>query len=420
MINMLDINHELPQVMWIDLNSAFATIEQQAHPSLRHRPVGITNRISPECCIITASYEAKARGVKTGCRRSEALRLCPDLILLESDPPKYNAVYNKLFSIMRNYSDDCGMKSIDEGYINLHHTEYNTLDKLTNLGYEIKRRVKEEIGDYTTINVGIGCNRFLAKQAAGLHKPDGMDIIYHGNLLDVYSSLQLKDLTGIAKAYDLRLRQAGITTPLEFLNTSELTLRKKVFRGVNGTYWYRRLRGYEVDDYKPNLSVIGRQWVVDQNGDDDEYLSACLHYLVESVGLKLRFRDVAARGVCVWLRTQSGDRYHKKQLAIAPFTSNQAIWQIASNLFNQRPPGRIQCIGVYLYNFSQPNHNQLSIVSEISRDNRLTDAIDKINHRYGTATIHSAHSTAGAAKIKQKVPFGSTNYLELLIDWRNH
>ena len=416
MINMLDINHELPQVMWIDLNSAFATTEQQAHPSLRHRPVGITNRISPECCIITASYEAKARGVKTGTRRSEAIRLCPDLILLESDPPKYNAVYNKLFSIMRNYSDDCGMKSIDEGYINLHHTEYNTLDKLTNLGYEIKRRVKEEIGDYMTINVGIGCNRFLAKQAAGLHKPDGMDIIYHDNLLDVYGSLQLEDLTGIAKAYGLRLRQAGITTPLEFLNASELTLRKKVFRGVNGTYWYRRLRGYEVDDYKTNLSVIGRQWVVDQNGDNDEYLSACLHYLVESVGLKLRFRDVAARGICVWLRTQNGDLYHKKQLAIAPFTSNQAIWQMASDLFNQRPPGRVQCMGVYLYNFSQPNHNQLSIVNEISRDNRLTDAIDKINHRYGTATIHSAHSTAGAARIKQKVPFGSTNYLELLID----
>ena len=416
MINMLDINHELPQVMWIDLNSAFATTEQQAHPSLRHRPVGITNRISPECCIITASYEAKARGVKTGTRRSEALRLCPDLILLESDPPKYNAVYNKLFNIMRDYSDNCGMKSIDEGYIDLHHTKYDSLDKLTSLGYTIKRRVKEEVGDYMTINVGIGCNRFLAKQAAGLHKPDGMDIIYHGNLLDVYDSLQLEDLTGIAKAYGLRLRQAGITTPLEFLNTSELTLRKKVFRGVNGTYWYRRLRGYEVDDYKTNLSVIGRQWVVDQNGDDDEYLSACLHYLVESVGLKLRFRDVAARGVCVWLRTQSGDCYHKKQLSITPFTSNQAIWQIACNLFNQRPPGRAQCMGVYLYNFSQPNHNQLSIVSEISRDNRLTDAIDKINHRYGTATIHSAHSTAGAAKIKQKVPFGSTNYLELLID----
>lgn len=416
MINMLDINHELPQVMWIDLNSAFATIEQQAHPSLRHRPVGITNRISPECCIITASYEAKARGVKTGTRRSEAIRICPDLVLLESDPPKYNAVYNKLFGIMRDYSDDCDMKSIDEGYINLHHTKYDTLDKLTDLGYEIKRRVKEEIGDYMTINVGIGCNRFLAKQAAGLHKPDGMDIIYHGNLLDIYGSLQLEDLTGIAKAHGLRLRQAGITTPLEFLNASELTLRKKIFHGVNGTYWYRRLRGYEVDDYKANLSVIGRQWVVDQNGDDDEYLSACLHYLVESVGLKLRFRGVAARGVCVWLRTQSGDYHHKKQLAIAPFTSNQAIWQIASGLFNQRPPGRVQCMGVYLYNFSQPNHNQLSIVSEISRDNRLTDAIDKINHRYGTATIHSAHSTIGADRIKQKVPFGSTNYLELLID----
>ena len=412
----LGINPALPQIMWIDLNSAFATTEQQAHPHLRHRPVGITNRISPECCIITASYEAKRLGVRTGTRRSEALRLCPNLILLESDPPKYNAVYHKLFNIMRSYSDDCGMKSIDEGYINLQHTSYNTVDRLTNLGREIKQRVKDEIGDYMTINVGLGSNRFLAKLAAGLHKPDGMDIITVDNLTDIYSQLALEDLTGIAKHLGRRLRRAGINTPLQFLAADESFLRQEVFHSINGTYWYQRLRGYEVDNYRTNLSVIGRQWVVDGHGDDDDYLASCLHYLVENVGLKLRFRRVAARGVCVWLHMQSGERYHRKYLAESPFTDNQSIWTIAAPLLASRPAGRVRVMGIYLYNFADSNDKQLSLVKDIGRRHGLTRAIDEINHTYGTATIHSAHSTIGANRIRQKVPFGSTNYLDLLID----
>lgn len=408
------LNPALPQIMWIDLNSAFATIEQQAHPHLRHRPVGITNRISPQCCIITASYEARGMGVCTGTRRQEALCLCPELVLLESDPPKYNAVYNKLFGIMRDYSDRCGMKSIDEGYIDLHHTRYDSIDKLRELGYEIKRRVKAEIGDYMTINVGLGPNRFLAKLAAGLRKPDGMDIVWYDNLASIYSQLQLEDLTGIAEHLGRRLRQNGITTPLEFLEASEERLRKQVFHSINGTYWHRRLRGYEVDSYATNLSVIGRQWMIDQDGDDDEYLASCLHFLCENVGLKLRFRDVAARGVCVWLHYNRGDHWHAKRLVTVPFADNATLWQIAEQLFTNRPPGRLTCLGVYVYNFSQPNRRQLALFDSFNRRASLTDAIDQINRRYGNYTLHSAHAHAGAGHIKQKVPFGSTDYLDLL------
>lgn len=410
------INPAPPQIMWVDLNSAFATTEQQAHPSLRHRPVGITNRISPNCCIITASYEAKARGVHTGMRRTEAERICPDLILIESDPPKYNHVYHQLFDIMRSYSDDCGMKSIDEGYINLTHTSYNSVDKLVALGHEIKQRVRNEVGDYMTINVGLGSNRFLAKLAAGLHKPNGLDVLTSQNLVDTYRQLQLEDLTGIAKHFGQRLRRAGINTPLQFLQADESFLRKHVFHSINGTYWYQRLRGYEVDDHSTNLSVIGRQWAVDGQGDDDEYLAACLHYLVENVGLKLRFRQVSARGVCVWLRFSSGERYHRKFLSPSPLFSDHALWSIAEQLFRNRPAGRIYCMGVYVYNFSQPNQQQIPLVNDIGRARRLTEAIDQINHTYGTAAIHSAHSSPGANHIRQKVPFGSTNYLDLLID----
>lgn len=409
------LNGELPQIMWIDLNSAFATIEQQAHPSLRHRPVGIVNRMSPNACIITASYEARRYGIKVT-RRKEALRLCPNLIILESDPPKYNAVYQKLKTIMASYSPVCGMKSIDEGYIDLHGTAYDSVEKLRALGYEIKARVKEEIGDYITINVGIGANRFLAKQAAGLHKPDGMDIITPDNILEVYSGLELEDLTGIAGQLGRRLRRAGINTPLDFLAADERTLRQDVFHSVSGTYWYQRLRGYEVDDYATHTSIIGRQWAVDQNGDDDECLLGCLNYLAECVGVKLRFRELAARGVGLWLSYNSGESYRRKKLYEAAFTDNRPIWLAAKELFARRPPGRVTWLGLYVYNFSQPNQRQTSLLDEVNRATKLTEAVDTINRRYGTAAIHSARASVGAERIKQKVPFGSTAYFDLLLD----
>ena len=412
----LQINPALPQIMWLDLNSAFATTEQQAHPSLRHRPVGVTNRISPNCCIITASYEAKAQGVHTGMRRTEALRRCPGLILVESHPAKYSTVYRRLFRIMHSYSPDCDMKSIDEGYIDLRLTSYDTPAKLIRLGQELKDRVKREIGEYLTINVGLGSNRFLAKLAAGLHKPDGLDMITADNLVQVYSQLQLEDLTGIAERLGHRLRRAGINTPVQFLGANEVTLRRQVFHGITGTYWYQRLRGYEVDDQPTKLSMIGRQWVVDHGGNDEDYLSSCLHCLAENVGLKLRYRQIKARGVCVWLRLQAGGHYQRKVLSSSPFDSDQAIWQPAEPLFRARPAGRICQLGIYVYHFQSTSQDQLSLLSQTTRSTSLVKAIDQINQTYGLATIHSAHSSLGIKYVRQKVPFGSTKYFDLLID----
>src|SRR6195952_27829 len=90
------LNKEKPLIMHIDLNSAFASAEQQAWPHLRGRPMGVTNRVSKECCVIAASYEAKALGIKVGMRRSEAMELCPEFIMLETDPSKYTHMYSNL------------------------------------------------------------------------------------------------------------------------------------------------------------------------------------------------------------------------------------------------------------------------------------------------------------------------------------
>ena len=174
--------------MHIDLNSAFATTEQQAQPSLRGRPIGVTNCISPHCCMIAALYEAKALGIRVGMRLDEAKAICPDFIMLETDPAKYHYVYQKLAAIMKDYSPDITMKSIDEGIIDFHGTLGTIHTRpLVDMGRDIKQRMRDEVGKWMRVNIGIGTNRFLAKQAAGLHKPDGLDVIDHTNLIGNYS-----------------------------------------------------------------------------------------------------------------------------------------------------------------------------------------------------------------------------------------
>src|ERR1700744_5893541 len=108
---MHEFNHERPLIMHIDLNSAFATAEQQARPLLRGRPVVIVNRRTDTTAIVTASYEAKAMGVKVGMKLRDAKILCPEVIGLESDPAKYRYIYHRLLDIMNDYSAHVTMKS---------------------------------------------------------------------------------------------------------------------------------------------------------------------------------------------------------------------------------------------------------------------------------------------------------------------
>lgn len=412
-----DLNREKPMIMFIDLNSAFATTEQQAHPSLRGKPMGVTNRVSRECCVIAASYEAKALGIKVGMRLSEARAICKDFIILETDAPKYHQVYQKLVRIMKDYSPKTWMKSIDEGVIDFHGMEPVLQGRsLVEIGYEIKQRVCDEIGDWMKINIGIGPNIFLAKQAAGWHKPDGLDVIDHRNLKNFYAERTLLDLTGIAKRNQARLNACGIMNPLQFLAADENTLKKRVFNGITGTYWYRRLRGYEIDDFDSKLGMVGRQWVLRQPTGKEELLNSYLNFLCETTGVKLRYKNVEARGVCVWLRFRNGESWQGKRMYKSSFFTNQEIYRRALEQFNQRPLGSdVQTMGIYCYGLEPSKASQLSILEDLSKVGDLTKAIDEINDFYGAFTVHSANTIEGKKVIKQKIPFGGTEYFELLL-----
>lgn len=404
-------NTSRPLIMHIDLNSCFATVEQQARPMLRGRPVAIVNRRTEHTMIVTASYEAKARGVKLGMRLRDAKKLCPELVGIESDPVKYRYVYHKMMAIMGDYSPYVRMKSIDEGVIDFSQAPESVRNRdLVEVGHEIKQRLKDEIGCWMRCNVGISTNRFLAKTAASLHKPDGLDVLTSHNIREVFAGLELTDLTGIAWANERRLNAVGIYTPIDMLDASAEKLHI-AFKSICGEQWHQRLRGWEVDDIDHDLKSCGRQYVLDSPKLTQAEKVARLHSLVEGVGAKLRHNNKAARGVKLYARTYSRRRWQAHYLAPLPFYSDAAIWAIAKKLFVGAPED-ISMLAVTCYHLHDDATSQLSLFGdELARERHITWAIDEINARWGERTIHSGSTTGMKGIVKTKIPFGSTRYM---------
>ena len=262
-------------------------------------------------------------------------------------------------------------------------------------------------------NIGIGTNRFLAKTAASLHKPNGLDIITPQNLHSIFKNLKLTDLTGIANKNQARLNAVNIFTPLDFLNTNEEILRLVVFKSIEGTKWHQRLRGFEVDDVTSEISRVGRQYVLESFSLNQYQILQRLHHLCESVGWRMRSQGKMARGVYIYVKTNNSYNpvWHNSKLLATPFCSNQAIFAIAKELFSSAPQN-IKEIGIHCYKLSNNRGNQLVLFSdELLQEEALSLATDRINHRYGERTIVSADTIRSGVYTSQKIPFGSTRYL---------
>lgn len=181
--------------MHIDLNSCFATIEQQANPLLRGKPLVVAAYNTPNGCVLSPSIEAKQYGIKVGSTVREARLLCRYVIVRTTDPPKYRDVHLKFRKIFNDYSPNVVPKSIDEAIIDFSGVPVKK--SLITIGKEIKRRMGKEIGEWISCSIGIATNRFLAKMGASIKKPDGLEVITHENVKAMYNRLKLTDLYGI-------------------------------------------------------------------------------------------------------------------------------------------------------------------------------------------------------------------------------
>ncbi len=279
--------------MFLDMNCYFASCEQQRHPELRGKPVGVLTYDSPNAAVIAASKEAKKFGIKSGMRLQECLQLCPQMITTTTHPAWYRQIHVDVMNILRSYCDDVIPKSIDEAVCNFHSYKYVYKD-LSCIALKIKADIRAKY-DYLTCSIGIAPNSFLAKLGTGRQKVDGLVVITEDNLDEHLAKMKLQDLTGIASGNERRLRMIGINTPLEMRHSSAALLRK-AFGGVVGDYWHRRLNFGEVDMYNKveNRTMSATRTMSRQQSSDRQQLES----MVISLCTRLEQRMVKAGLFC--------------------------------------------------------------------------------------------------------------------------
>ncbi len=402
----LDFNSSPSTVMHIDLNSCFATIEQQANPLLRDKPVAVAAYDTPNGCIVAPSVQAKKLGIKVGMQVKEGRLLCPDLIVLTPDPDKYRSVHTALKKILSVYTPVVVPKSIDEFVLDFAGTPALKRGLLT-IGLEIKDRIKKEVGDYLTVSVGLGPNRFLAKTASNLHKPDGLDEIDKDNFLKIYESLTLTDLTGIARQNATRLNMAGIYTVLDFYHADLRTLRS-AFRSIFDYYWFVRLRGWEVDDVDWGVKSYGHSYSLPKFLVKPEELAPILSKLVEKVGFRMRSSNHQAKGIHLGLLFKDHEYWHQGISLDQSVSLSQDIYRIAYRLLSHSPYRLpVRNLAVSCFNLSERNNLQLGLFEDSLKKESLVRAIDDINDRWGNFVITPAIMANTENAVQDRISFGN-------------
>jgi len=407
------INHEKPRIMHIDLNSCFATIEQQANPFFRGKPIVVAAYDTPNAFILAPSIEAKRIGIKMGMKVRDAQFLYKGLIVRAPDPPKYRDVHLKFKKIFQDYSPEVIPRSIDEAIIDFRPVE-NLHPDLIKVAKEIKKRMRDEIGEWISCSVGIGTNMFLAKLGATIQKPDGLTFIDYKNVIDIYKQAQLLDLNGINVRYQARLNIHGIHTPYDFFKASQEMLHKNVFRSIIGARWYEKLRGYEADQREFPTKSIGHQYALHKPTKDPKELSGLLMKLCEKMGRRLRHKGYVAKGIHLALRYRDHAYWHHAQINNQDLYTTVDLYRHAQFILNLQPEKKlVGLMSVSCYQLKKTDDMQLSLFeNDREKARHVSDAADTINDKFGEFTIIPGTMMEMDNVILDRIAFGGVRELE--------
>jgi len=250
----------------------------------------------------------------------------------------------------------------------------------------------------------------LAKLAASLHKPDGLDLINYKNLLEIYSSIKLTDLNGIGTHFEFRLNQNRIMNPLNFFQAPEHFLRKSVFKGIVGHYWYLRLRGWEIDDYQSERKSFGQEYSLKEKTADPEKLKKIIMKLCEKMGRRLRLADQLASGIHLGILYRDYSHWHKGKKINKLINSTKNLFQEIMILFSLQPKiNTVSKISVSCFSLIENNNRQLTLLDlGEEKNNQISDALDKINDRFGEFTITPGIMVGMKDTVVDRIAFGKT------------
>jgi DNA polymerase-4 len=403
--------------LFLDLNSYFASVEQQDRPALRGKPIAITPLQSDSTCAIAASYEAKKFEIKTGTKIYEARRLCPELICVPARHDIYVEYHHKILAEVIKHTPINKVWSIDELSSKLPPNK-QTKEASSSVAGRIKDGLREHVGPFIRCSIGIAPNSFLAKVATDMMKPDGLVILDGNNMEDRLFALRLTDLPGINVNMKARLMKSGVHSVEQFWNLSPKHARA-VWGSVEGERFWYRLHGYDLPDAETHPSMIGHSRVLDLELRSPETAKQVARRLTIKAATRLRRTPFYAGDFALSVR-EAGDGGQKFAMAcrMSPaqdnFTFLHALDALWSEMMATLNPWKIKKINVSLYNL----HEQQDITPDLfemeskgyqvvqKKNESLSNVMDQINKKYGAEAIRLGVSPkTSAGYVGTKIAF---------------
>jgi DNA polymerase IV len=383
--------------LYLDFDGFFASVEQQARPSLRGRPVGVVPFGGTDhTCIIACSREAKEAGVKSIMSVREAREACPDIALVPQSPDLYRRAHNALVSEITAVIPIAAIKSIDELVCDVALVDRQNP---TPLGWRIKDRLKQNIGPFITCSIGFAANRQLAKMACKAGKRhngrygDGLMIWHPNDMPGPIIDLPLSDIPGVGSRLERRLHLAKIFSIKDLLATAPKQMRA-LWGNVTGERLWYALHGYDIQTPPQGRGMYGHGRVLPPGHRGLSEAKDASRLLLVKAARRMRRDGWNAGRLSLWMAMRDGS--WGRSIILHAVHDDQAILTALSQLWQltQKELPRSSLIirlGVTLGELTRSNERQLDILLNDDRTRqrweRATDAIDTLNAKYGRTLV---------------------------------
>jgi DNA polymerase IV len=393
------------QILHIDMNSYFATVEQQANPKLRGKPIAVMGSTAKRSIIVAASIEAKRFGVKTATKLEDARKLCPQLILVTGEPRKYSWVTKKFIDIFEDYTDKVEIFSIDEAFLDVTGT-VGIYGSAENIAIMIKQRIRDEIGSYISCSVGVAKNKFLAKTGSDLMKPDGLTVITDENVDEILLSLPLSEFCGIGRRIHQRLEVLGIENTQQLRDYPNISLNKE-FGIASGEKLKRMAFGLDNSPVisrhdRSDAKSYGHSRTMNKNITDREEIRKHILLLSEKVATRMRKDGCMGKEVGLWIRfgdfTGVGKSHRISRWTHDGVEIYDAAVKILLSLSLTAP---VRAIGVNVTKIQREGNVPRSLLEEDTVNDKILAAMDAVNNRFGDTVVTRARLVG--TKIKEVV-----------------
>ncbi|MGZ8252349.1 MAG: DNA polymerase Y family protein [Methylophilaceae bacterium] len=390
------------RALYVDFNSYFASVEQQLRPELRGRPVAVLPVVAETTCCIAASYDAKAFGVKTGTRVSDARLMCPEIIFVEARAHLYIEYHHQLVKIVESCTHVEKTLSIDEMVCKLTGSQQKRENAIA-LAHLIKKTIAEQVGEHIRSSIGIAPNTFLAKVASNMQKPDGCVVIEAHELPEKLYPLKLGSLNGIGRRMEERLNRHGIDSVQKLYSANRQQLRS-AWGSVEGERFYDKLRGLELYEVTNDRSSLGHSHVLPPELRTHQAALSVLHRLLQKACMRLRSYKLHTSVISVRVKFLNRPTWVAESGCSA--TDDTLILTHALEQLWQTYPKRKAvpyAVGISFTGLGDHEGISLDLFKpDTIQSEKLNTALDNLNMRYGKNTVYfgGAHNALSYAPLR--------------------